>query len=133
MSVIEQFKLIADRYPDRVALCYYTDRWQSLSYAALEQQARFMACDLHDAGVQPGDAVILPSLRTPELVPQLLATLWVGAHYVFIDPNYPLERQQLIQSQSKACWGLAKASFGADFFSQEKISWIDTNTETISE
>lgn len=134
MSVIDRFLHIVDRYPDRIALCCLFDQqWRQLSYVELTQHAQNYAVQLVDAGVQPGDAVMLPSVRSAELVSQLLGILWVGAHYVFVDPEYPVERQQFIRSQSGAKWAFGKVIFesyssfqnGSQNDSQSGYQWVE--------
>lgn len=124
MSVIEHFKRIVDQFPDATAVSSLSETgWRQLSYSKLSVKAQLIAGELQRVGVKPGDAVVLSSARSPDLVPQLLAVLWVGAHYVFIDPNYPLERKKFIQSECKAKWGLGLSSL-ADI----DLYWVDVDS-----
>lgn len=124
MSVIEQLKSVADQHADRTAVQYLHDgRWCELNYRQLLESARAIASAMLSAGVESGDAVVLAARRDAELIPRLVATLWTGAHYVFIDPKYPVERQQLIASDCQARWG-----FGLDALDLPELTALDTGT-----
>ncbi|MBF9000412.1 non-ribosomal peptide synthetase [Vibrio nitrifigilis] len=64
-----------------------------MSYAQLNQKANQLAHWLQDHGVQATDRVAISLPRNCELIVAVLATLKVGATYVPMDPNYPLERR----------------------------------------
>lgn len=106
-SVIEQFLKIAQQYPNRTAI-KYKDKfaWNYQTYSQLLAQAEITASLLLNNGVTNGDAVVLPTYRTPSLCSALLGILWIGGHYVFIDANYPVERQQFIAKEVGAKCGL---------------------------
>lgn len=120
MTVIQEFLRVAEMFPKRPAtLVQVNGVWQSSSYEQLRDHAACVAKALNDAGVTEGDAVVLLSQRSTDLLANLLGILWVGAHYVFIDPNYPQERQDLILSQTGARWGL-----GDKIPELSKLSWL---------
>ena len=106
-SVVGAFAAIAKKYPANVAVAHqFTDDWVEFTYARLLEQAGSVATQLHRLGVEKGDAVVLPSVRGGNLCSQLLGILWVGAHYVYIDPEYPPERQEFICRETGARIGL---------------------------
>lgn len=128
MTVIQEFLRVAEKFPKRLGtLVQVNGVWQSSSYYQLRDRAASVAKALIDAGVSEGDAVVLLSQRTPDLLAHLLGIMWVGAHYVFIDPAYPQERQDLILSQTCARWGL-----GEKLPELSGLSWlaVDTSLET---
>ncbi|CAO3566666.1 unnamed protein product [Mortierella alpina] len=69
---------------------------QTFTYRELNSQANGIACQLIDAGVTPGDYVILLLKRSVELIASQIAVLKSGAAYVPIDINAPTDRQAYI-------------------------------------
>ncbi|MBA2965323.1 MULTISPECIES: AMP-dependent synthetase/ligase [Ramlibacter] len=53
--------------------------WQTLTWSALAQLARDLACGLHQAGVQRGEHVVVIGANRPRLYATLLATQALGA------------------------------------------------------
>ena len=110
-TIVEIFVATAQKYPDHIAVKYCIDNdWHGITYAELLVEARHTAAYLASIGVGSGDPVILMSQRSPQLCSNLLGILWVGAHYVFVDGNYPLERQQFICSEVGATVGLCDST-----------------------
>ncbi len=106
-TIISAFVKKAEQYPERIAVRYWHDsQWCDTSYADLLQQAQATANWLQALGVSAGDAVVLPSSRSSGLCSQLLGILWAGAHYVFLDMQYPLQRQRFICSEVGAKIGI---------------------------
>jgi amino acid adenylation domain-containing protein len=106
-TIIQRFLEIAGRFPQKTAVRFHEKgKWQNLSYAQLLQEAQTVAAHLAGLGVQKGDAVILPSVRNGSLFGNLLGILWVGGHYVFIDPGYPSIRQKFIKEDIGALFGI---------------------------
>ncbi len=101
------FEDIVTEFPEKTAVMHkFSGDWCYISYAELLADAKGIAAFLKELGVGEGDAIVLPSVRGQNLCAQLLGILWVGAHYVFIDPEYPLERQQFICEETGARIGL---------------------------
>ncbi len=73
---------------------------ESLTFAALEQQACQIANLLVQNGVQSGDLVGLSFRRTVALMPAMLGILKVGAGYVPLSPDYPQERLSYMAQDS---------------------------------
>ncbi|KAG0324533.1 hypothetical protein BG004_003455, partial [Podila humilis] len=71
---------------------------QELTYCELNSMANWIAQKLTDAGVQLGDYVMLLLDRSIDLIASQLAVLKVGAAYVPIDTNAPMDRQRFIAS-----------------------------------
>lgn len=107
LNIINAFIQVARENPQRTAVKYWQDgKWEQISYFDLLDQAQSTASWLRDLGVVKGEAVILPSQRSPRLCGQLLGFLWAGAHYVFLDNCYPIERQKFICSEVGAKVGI---------------------------
>ncbi|KAF9271593.1 hypothetical protein BGZ68_003327, partial [Mortierella alpina] len=81
--------------PDAIAIVHDEHR---LTYRELNSLANGIACQLIDAGVKPGDYVMLLLERSIALVASQIAILKTGAAYVPIDTNAPVERQVYIVS-----------------------------------
>ncbi|MGK0309761.1 MAG: acyl-CoA synthetase (AMP-forming)/AMP-acid ligase II, partial [Lentimonas sp.] len=106
-NIIARFQSIVAEYPDNTAYKYLEEgKWHKADYASLLKDTIEVASMLSELGVQRGDAVLLPSTRTPALFAELLGILWVGGHYVFLDPSYPEERQNLICETTGARIGI---------------------------
>ena len=107
VTVVEAFNDVAQRQPDKIAVRIDgTDDCREITYSALAKEAQRVASRLVEAGLKKGEAVILPSIRTPDLCANLLGILWAGGHYVFVDFDYPLQRQHFICSQVGARFGI---------------------------
>ncbi|KHE15458.1 peptide synthetase [Aeromonas hydrophila] len=88
--VLEALCHFAAQTPDKIALEQGEARF---SYEALLARCEQMAAALQAAGVAPGDKVGVMLARTPQAIFAQLAVLLVGAVYVPLDPEQPLERQ----------------------------------------
>ena len=129
MNVVERFSSIAELWPDRIATCHRQDgQWRQTSYDELLNSSGRLAAALVAAGVQPGDAVLVPARRHKDLLVHMLAILEAGAHYVVVDDNYPLPRQELIQQTAKARFGLREA--GDVSLNGLDVQWLEAG-ETI--
>ncbi|KAF9922965.1 hypothetical protein BGZ67_010179 [Mortierella alpina] len=71
---------------------------RSLTYRQLNSKANEIACRLIEAGVKPGDYVMLLLDRSIGLVASQIAVLKIGAAYVPIDTKVPVDRQAYIAS-----------------------------------
>ena len=96
-SVVSRFIEVAKENPQAMAVTRLVDDvWESVTYEQVLVEAGYFAQLLLQAGVMPGHAVLIPSHRSHDLVPKLLGILWVGGHYVFVDPQLPKKRQARI-------------------------------------
>ncbi|QEM02518.1 amino acid adenylation domain-containing protein [Mucilaginibacter rubeus] len=73
---------------------------KQLSYDELNRQANQLARYLICEGITPGDNVGLLTGRGFEMIIAMLGILKAGGAYVPIDPDYPLDRQEYIYTQS---------------------------------
>ncbi|KAF9921066.1 hypothetical protein BGZ67_000783, partial [Mortierella alpina] len=69
-----------------------------LTYRELNSWANWIAFQLVEAGVKPGDYVMLLLDRSIDLVASQIAILKIGAAYVPIDTRAPVDRQVYIAS-----------------------------------
>lgn len=85
-SVAAVFEEIAARHAERPAI---DEDGGTISYAALAEQAGALAAALAEAGVGPGDAVVLAVPLTGRFIAFVLAILRLGAIYVPMDMAHP--------------------------------------------
>jgi D-alanine--poly(phosphoribitol) ligase subunit 1 len=92
-------------FPDRIALA---DRRETYDFRSLEDLAcRFAARLRDDYGVRSGDLVMILA-RKSCLVPPLAAAIWkLGAVYMPVDAEAPVERLAAIASSARPCIILA--------------------------
>lgn len=129
-TVTSRFLHIAQTYPENIALKWHDGKtWQQLSYRELLTNVRATAAVLAGAGVVENSAVILPSQRHADLCTQMLAILFCGGHYVFVDPGYPQERQQFIAKSAGATVGLRPA--GCEKLDHLDVTWISPDPARI--
>ncbi len=93
LSVYGLFAQQAKTHPQRVAL---SEGGKRLSYIELEHLAKACARRLQQKGVKPGDKVAILANRCMESVIALLGILHVGASFVPLDPDWPIERIRFV-------------------------------------
>src|SRR5437868_4302496 len=103
MLRLERFPLgcfldAVERHADRVAVKQLSQEWTFRDVHRLSDQ---LACVLSLQGIKKGDRVGVLMERTPTLVIALLAIIKMGAVYVPIDPEMPLERIKYIQEAAQ--------------------------------
>lgn len=124
-TVISRFIEVAQNYPGHTAVTWQDNHtWNELTYTELFDKAQAIASCLAKSGVKEGFPVILPSERHPDLCANLLGILLCGAHYVFIDANYPKERQHFITKSVSAKFGIDAP--GTHLLKHLDISWVNT-------
>jgi len=92
-SLVDQFLLAANLYPDQIAISSVNEK---LSYRDLQAQVAQVAAGLQLAGVQPGARVALFLPRGTEVLLAILGCLSVGAVYVPLDMDTPAARLEFI-------------------------------------
>ncbi|PHM49273.1 non-ribosomal peptide synthetase [Xenorhabdus miraniensis] len=90
LCIHQLFEQQAEKTPDATALIAGE---QTLSYMELNIRANWLARQLIEQGISPGEHVAILLERSIELVVAQLAILKVGAAYVPIDPRVPDERK----------------------------------------
>ncbi|MFE3544339.1 amino acid adenylation domain-containing protein [Nocardia sp. NPDC059177] len=100
------FERIAAARPDAVAIV--TGR-EEVTYGALNRWAQQIAETLHQAGVRPGDLVVVGCARGAAMVAAVLGTVKAGAAYVPVEPTIPIERFRSVLRQTRATVALVTA------------------------
>jgi len=101
--------------PDAVALVAGS---QVLSYAQLQAEAARRAAWFAGQGVTAGAVVALALPRGVALLASLLATWRLGAAYLPLDPNWPVERQLQLALQANAVLLVADGARAAELSGQ---------------
>ncbi|PWY85083.1 acetyl-CoA synthetase-like protein [Aspergillus heteromorphus CBS 117.55] len=113
-----QFEAIAHQYPSRTAINFQNK--QFLSYAELNKRADRMANFLSERGVTPGDIVPLLLEKSPIMIITILALFKIGAAYVPLSPENPLDRNGFIARDVGAKVILTESEH-ASYFAGEDI------------
>ncbi|GAB1205147.1 hypothetical protein APSETT445_003817 [Aspergillus pseudonomiae] len=117
-----QFEGTVRRYSDRVAINYQNELF--LTYDELNTQANRMANYLSERGVMPGDIVPLLLEKSPLMIRTILALFKLGAAYVPLSPENPLERNAYIARDVSAKFVLTEKEFESYFASESDIPCI---------
>ncbi|MFP2903383.1 AMP-binding protein, partial [Corallococcus sp. 4LFB] len=116
----------AQRTPHAVALVLGED---SLTYAQLEARANQLAHHLGSLGIAPGARVGLAVERSFEMVTALLAILKVGAAFVPVDRNAPVERIAALLEDADVSVTLTHQPFAALLPSAGTRVWLDAQRD----
>ncbi|KAK4865062.1 hypothetical protein LT330_001685 [Penicillium expansum] len=115
----DEFELAAQKHSSRVAINFQNE--QLLTYSELNERANRMANFLSERGVTAGDLVPLLLEKSPFMMIAILALFKLGAAYVPLSPENPLERNEFIVRDVGAHIVLTETEH-ATFFSFEDIS-----------
>jgi len=86
-------------YPLKTALSFGNIK---LNYTELTEKVNQLSFFLEEKGIQSGDIVGLSLERSTEMLISLLAILKLGAVYLPLDPDYPLDRIEFMLEDSAA-------------------------------
>ena len=101
--------------PSRPAIRFLRDHeWQNWTYASLANRVLTIRQRLEDENVRPGDAVGLVSCRYPDTIAAMVAILSRGAHYVPLDPQYPVSRLDFLIAEAGISLVLAASDESLD-------------------
>ncbi|KAF7181185.1 hypothetical protein CNMCM7691_000314 [Aspergillus felis] len=117
-----QFEATVRAYPDRTAINYQNELF--LTYAELDTEANRMAHYLSERGVVPGDIVPLLLEKSPLMMKAILGLFKLGAAYVPLSPENPLERNAYIARDVSAKFVLTEKEHESYFASESNIPSI---------
>ncbi|MBZ4336625.1 non-ribosomal peptide synthase/polyketide synthase, partial [Corallococcus sp. AS-1-12] len=123
------FSRQAQRAPEAIALVLGE---ASLTYAQLDARANQLAHHLRDLGIQPGARVGLAVERSFELVAALLAILKVGATYVPVDRNAPVERIASLLEDADVHFVVTHQPFASLLPATGTRVWLDAQRDVIA-
>lgn len=95
----------ATRWPGRTAL---VDTSRQLTFAELYEEVQVTAARLWHHGVRPGNRVAVLGDRCADSAIAVLAVCTIGATYVALDPEQPLERLRLLLDDAQVSAVLAR-------------------------
>ncbi|WP_078869319.1 non-ribosomal peptide synthetase [Streptomyces sp. NRRL B-1347] len=107
-TVLELFAQQVRRTPDALAV---VSGPETLTFEQLDARSDVLAAGLVARGVLPESLVAVALPRSPETVVAVLAVLKAGAAYLPLDPDYPVERVELMLSDAQP---VLLVSTGAD-------------------
>lgn len=96
-SVMTLFEKVVQENKDHIALSY---KDHSVTYDELNKEVNRLSNYLNIKGVKKNDLVGISVDKSIEMVTSILAVLKLGATYIPIDPQYPIERQEFIIKDS---------------------------------
>ncbi|KAH8797764.1 hypothetical protein F5884DRAFT_814753 [Xylogone sp. PMI_703] len=106
-----EFEKIAHQYPSRPAINF--ENQEILTYAELNERANRMANFLSRNGIAPKDVVPLLLEKSPILIITILALFKIGAAYVPLSPENPVERNIFIAHDVGARFVLTEAGYAS--------------------
>ncbi|MEM8604799.1 MAG: amino acid adenylation domain-containing protein, partial [Cyanobacteria bacterium P01_H01_bin.121] len=117
----------ASQNPDAIAVVFAD---QALSYQQLNERANQLAHYLQSLGITAGERLGICLERSLDLIVGLLAILKVGAVYIPLDPNYPVERSHFVATNAQLK-GILIHDQTAHLRAQLQIdlNWIDLATD----
>ncbi|NEQ43675.1 MAG: amino acid adenylation domain-containing protein [Leptolyngbya sp. SIOISBB] len=104
-SIHEQFQLQVKQHPEKIAVSLPTlprQKTNTLTYQELDRRSSYLACDLREHGLKPGDFVAICLNRSLEMVVAILGILKAGGAYVPLDPAYPEDRLAFMLADAAA-------------------------------
>jgi amino acid adenylation domain-containing protein len=116
-SLDELFRAVAAATPDAVAV---REGDTELTYAQLAEAAAGQARLLREAGVRPGDRVLVGLERSVAEAVAVLGTVWAGAAYVGVDLNAPAAHTDKILAKATPTAALV-APAAADYVARQGI------------
>jgi len=85
--------------PQKIALV--EESGQTVNYSELNRKANIYASYLHSMGINKNDVVAISLNRSIDMIAILLAVIKLGAIYLAIDPNSPVERRKYLCEDAK--------------------------------
>lgn len=98
-TVIDYFEEQVKKTPDNIALIFGET---TFTYKELNERINSLAHYLINSGIKQHDIVGIMLHRSPEMIIGIIATLKIGATYLPIDPEYPIDRINYMLSDSDA-------------------------------
>ncbi|WP_170864231.1 non-ribosomal peptide synthetase [Fodinibius roseus] len=117
-----------DRYKNSTALYF---EGESLSYEELDQQSNRIADYLANQGIDKGDRVGICLERSAEMIASILGILKSGAAYVPLDPNYPVDRLEIMREDARLSLLMTHEKYADRFETNtgQVIFWEDIEEE----
>lgn len=98
-TIVQLFEEQVEKTPNNIAVVFGD---QKLTYQELNKRANSLAHYLKNEGVKKGDIIPVVMNRTTDLIISMLSIIKLGAVYVPITTEYPIERVNYIINDSSA-------------------------------
>ena len=125
-TVIDHFEKQVNKTPNNIALVFED---KSFTYNELNEKANQLAHYLYNSGVKLGDSIGILVHRCPEMIIGIIAILKVGASYIPLDPEYPIDRINYILEDSNTKKLLVHSST-LDLLSDDKYEKINIDIDS---
>lgn len=109
----------AARFPQKPALISQDRR---LTYAEIAEQAAALAHFMLEAGLRPGDRVVIRLGNSPEAVVAIFATLWAGGVFVPVHPQVRPQKLAYILDDCQAAGFVSTHCLSTTFSIKERRS-----------
>ncbi|WP_428910872.1 amino acid adenylation domain-containing protein [Niallia sp. Krafla_26] len=93
------FREQKNQFPDKNALVYHEESW---TYEQLDWKAQKLAQTLVEQGITKNDVVAILVGHKVEQIVSILSIVKIGAIYLPIDPEYPVDRIEFMVEHAKA-------------------------------
>ncbi len=117
------------RTPDRAAVVHENRSW---TYGELDQLANAIASTIACTGVKQGDCVGLCVDRSCEAIAAMIGIMKLGAIFVPLDPEYPVDRLEYMVGDASIGTILGHhqyhAAIGSRLCESAGVRWIDLDT-----
>ncbi|MCO6509299.1 MAG: non-ribosomal peptide synthetase [Aridibacter famidurans] len=98
-SVHSLFEQEAEQNPDRIALEFGKE---TVTYGELNKRANRIAHQLIEVGLKAEEPIGIAIRRSPDLIAAILGILKAGGAYLPLDPDYPLQRLQMMLGEASS-------------------------------
>lgn len=126
-TIIQLFEEQVEKTPNSIAASFEEE---TLTYRQLSERANKFANYLKSEGVKAQDIVAILETHSLELIISILGILKVGAAYLPIDPNTPIERIKYILEDSKSV--ILISNFQVEEHRELPCRWINIKNVDIS-
>ncbi|KAK2783240.1 NRPS [Onygenales sp. PD_12] len=116
-----QFELMAKQNPSRIAIQYQAQEF--ITYQQMEERSNQMANYLAHRGISQGDIVPLLLGKSPLMIIAMFSLLKIGAAFIPLGPENPLDRNMFIALEVGAKVVLTETEHGG-YFPANKVTSI---------
>lgn len=120
-TLLGEFEAAAKQYPSRIAVNFKNQ--ELLTYSGLNDKAERMADYLTCKGIKSGDIVPILLGKSLYMIITILALFKVGAAYVALDPENPVERNAFI-TRELGCRIVLTETKHMNYFASERLHSI---------
>ena len=127
-TFIDLFIETSKKYKDNIAV---VDKSSNYTYKELDRISNIVANYLKDKGIKKNDFVAIKMERIKEFIAAIIAIEKIGAAYIPIDPEYPIDRINYMLEDSNAKFVFTKESFDEIINNYNNDNYIN-NTDPLT-